>query len=240
MIAVALAIVLPLTLIKYDTVPEISFDKFDRLSDYSVTVTWKKLRKTPKYTVEFCYGNINENSVKSFTTEETSATITRQTGILSVRVKGNAEFSEWKSIDIPPLKLKAPATVVISESNMKVSWSAVYYDFYGVRTEVSRYKYDVSLTVGGETLFDVKDLTALDETETDPFATFIKLNVDKIYQEGLTPWENLVFTVRVKATVDPKFSASASESEKYLKGAYTESSYTETSITITKDIYEGM
>lgn len=233
--AVTVSVAVPLALRNKDAVPTISFARFDRLSDYSVTVTWNKIRGTKKYTVEFCYGKVEEGNIRKLTTESNVATIERQTGILSVRVKADDKsFSEWASIDIPALKLKTPTKVVFSTENCKASWTEVYYDFYGTRTPVSVYSYDYGFDGDYVTI----GFTASSGTESESLAAIIKVYVYSIYEEGTTPWEDFTFSVRVKATARPKFSASETDREAYLNKAYVESDYNEATVTITKEIYD--
>lgn len=233
---VALSIALPIVLVGKNQPIEVSFEQFDRLSDYSVTVKWNKSAGAEKYTVEYCYGKIKEESVKKLTTEANVATITRRTGVLSVRVKAdNGNFGEWKSIDIPALRLKKPTSVTISDTDFKASWAEVVFDYYGVKKPVSKYEYDIGIdkytSVGfyeyGET------------RETSSFVPYIIANID-YDEEGTEPWEDVTFVFRVKAITDPKFSGSETDAESYLNNAYSDSEYAEASIIITKEIYEGL
>jgi len=233
---ISIAIVLPLILTTQKE-PEISFGQFDRLSDNSVTVNWNKVRGAKKYYVEFCYGSIKAENTAKLTTDDTAVYVTRQTGILSVRVAAdNGHFSDWKSLDIPPLKLRAPTSLTISGTNLKASWTTVYYDYYGTRTPVSKYSYDIGFD--GE--YNSMHFQTIGEPETESFATYVKLYIERFYDEETAVWEDVVFNIRVKAVTGPKYSASETESEIYLKNAYEDSEYTEQSIIITKDIYEGL
>lgn len=233
--AVSVSVAVPLALRNKDAVPTISFAQFDRLSDYSVTVTWNKIRGTQKYTVEFCYGKVEDGNIRKLTSENNVATLERQTGILSVRVKADDKsFSEWASIDIPALKLKAPTKVVFSLENCKASWTEVYFDFYGTRTPVSVYSYDCGFDGGYSTI----GFPASSGTESESLVALIKAYVRGIYEEGITPWEDFTFSVRVKATAKPKFPASETEKEEYLSKAYVDSDYAEVTVTITKEIYD--
>lgn len=233
--AVSVSVAVPLALRNKDAVPTVSFAQFDRLNDSSVTVTWNKIRGTQKYTVEFCYGKVEDGNIRKLTTENNVATIERQTGILSVRVRADDKsFSEWASIDIPALKLKAPTKIVFSTENFKASWTEVYFDFYGTRTPVSIYSYDC----GFDGVYSTIGIIAYSGTESESLAALIKAYVRSIYEEDITPWEDVTFSVRVKATAKPKFSGSETDSEAYLNKAYVESDYAEVTVTITKEIYD--
>lgn len=240
-IAVALSITLPLVLIDKNKVPEISFAQFDRKSDYSVTVNWKKINGTQKYTVEYCYGERIPENIKKLTTENVFVSITRQIGVLSVRVRADeGEFCEWKSIDIPALKLKAPARIAISENNLTVSWSTVNFDYYGKKTPVSIY----SMDFGFDGKYKSEGLEFY-ETESLSFASYVVANIEGTYDENAPEgsefcWKDVEFIVKLKATVQPKFSGSATAAEQYLKSAYDDSDYIEASIVVTKEIYEGL
>ncbi len=233
---VALSITLPIVFLGGNRIPELSFSQFDRLSDEMVTVTWTAVPSTDRYTLEYCYGTINDENVLSIKTDGTKATILRKTGPLSVRVKADeGSFSEWIYVDIPALKLKAPQNLTASD-DFAFSWSAVKYSYFGENVSVSKYTYDICFD--GEWILNLVNTQG--NTHTESFAEYIKLRISSFYQEGITPWEDVEFSVRVKATALPAFSASETAEETFLKGAYVDSDYATIDLTITKEIYEGL
>lgn len=234
--AIVVAVTVPLVLKNQEQPLTISFDSFDSLSDCSVTVSWNKLRGIKKYTVEFCYGQIEEEQTKRITTENTSAIIERQTGVLNVRLKADdRDFTDWTQIAVPALKLRAPSAVAFSTDTFSASWSAVNFDYYGVRTAVSVYSYDIGFD-GKYTSLGFMEYS----TETDSFAALIKAYIDSWYEPGVTEWTDVTVLFRVKALTRAKFLGSETVQEGYLSNAYEDGDYAETSVVITKQIYERM
>lgn len=230
---IALSVALPLTLGKAKT-PEPYFLPFDQKSDYRITAEWKAVNKAGDYTVEYCFGERTEDNITKVVTSNNFLAVQRQKGVLSLRVKANlpdAVFSQWIAMDVSALKLSAPSVSVDNRGN--VSWTAVKYDYYGEKSEISWYYLDIGLN--GE--YSSSELPI--KGREAALGSFIKQYISNIWVEG-TEWTDVVFSVRVKATTEPYLSAVPTENEIYLLNAYEHSDYGYAELNITREIYEGL
>lgn len=230
---IALSVALPLTLGR-DGTPEPYFLPFDQKSDYKITAEWKEVRKADNYSVEYCYGERTEENILKAVTSNNFLAVQRQKGVLSLRVKANlpdAVFSEWIAVDVSALKLNAPSVTVDNRGN--VSWTAVKYDYYGEKSEISWYYLDIGLN--GE--YTSAELPIRGNEAA--LGSFIKQYISNILVTG-AEWTDVVFSVRVKATTEPYLSAVPTEKEKYLLNAYEHSDYGYAELIVTQEIYEGL
>lgn len=222
-IIVALAIALPLTLVDNSRVPKPYFEQFDQKSDYAVVAAWGKVRGANSYTVEYCYGQRAEDNIKTaLTTAERYSVDRRKESVLSLRVRanfsdGSGEFSEWITMDISALTLNAP-TLEVSDDGI-ISWTEATYDFKGTRTAVACYHLTVSVDDGeGGVGYDVD----VEGNEYTYLSAYLKVVISRFYEEGLTEWQDVVVTVKIKALSKARFASDPTEAEKYLVGAYND------------------
>lgn len=230
---IALSVALPLTLGKTEKA-EPYFLPFDQKSDYVVRAEWKEVRKADNYTVEYCFGERTENNIVTRVTSNNYLDVTRQKGVLSLRVRANlpdASFSEWIAMDIASLKLSAPSVSIDNKGN--AVWTAVKYDYFGEKTEVAWYSLDIGMN--GEYLSYELPYSSC----SGAFAAYIKAYISGIWTSG-TEWTDVVFSVRVKATTDPYISSVPTEKETYLTNAYEDGGYGYAELKITQEIYQGL
>lgn len=230
---IALSVALPLTLGKAENVNPY-FLPFDQKSDYVITAEWKKIRNADNYTVEYCFGERTENNIIKIVTSNNYFAVPRQKGVLSLRVRANssdAVFSEWIATDIAALKLPFPSVSIDNKAN--VTWTAVRYDYYGEKSEISWYYLDIGLN--GEYTSAELPISGNEAA----LGSFIKKFISDILVPG-AEWTDVVFSVRVKATTEPYLSAVPTEKETYLLNAYEHSDYGYAELRITQEIYQGL
>lgn len=211
------------------------FAAFDQRSDVNIVAEWKSVKGASNYSIEYCYGVRNETNITKITTTATNVSVARQKGVLSLRVRANLKnggvFSEWITKDIAALKLSSP-TVSISNS-FNVTWTDVYYSYQGTRYPVSVYSLDIAVDGAYASLG-----AQFTENHFDYLVPYVKRSIESFYEEGLTEWEDVTVTVRVKATNEPMFSADTKEN--YLFNAYESGDFGYAEIIITKEIYERL
>ncbi|MFA5450160.1 MAG: hypothetical protein WC292_06985 [Clostridia bacterium] len=97
---------------------------------YSVTFMWESVKNAFGYRVEYKYDLYPDELYKT-SVKANSATVDRKKGVLSWRVmtlgqrkRQDSDFSDWKTFDVPPIPLDAPAQVSYAAFSGE---SGVYY-----------------------------------------------------------------------------------------------------------------
>ncbi|NLL55848.1 MAG: hypothetical protein GX242_01380 [Clostridiales bacterium] len=243
--AIALSIVLPLALKKDNGIPKPYVNDFDQTSDMYVTVSWKKVKGALGYSLQYVYGNVqNEDDIVTVKTEGLYYRIERQKDVLAYRVKAlsndrDSDFSPWQYFNVNPLKLDAPQNATLNRDGI-LSWTNVKYQDRGVLKTVPTYVVD--LMFEGE-YFDVAKYTGT-KTETNVLKGYVKgwlLNLMSHYDEETDTWKDITLTVRIKGLNYYDYGGIKTEKGyEFLYKAYDESEYYEKEITIDENLFKSI
>jgi hypothetical protein len=254
---IVLGIVLPIVL--RDTaakVPTVSFDAFNMLSEYTVTVRWTAIKRAVSYDVEYDYsiprrdtvtvkvkaGEEVEKTSRLATVKQTSLAIDRKMGSVRVRVRANfaggeGEFSGYKLVQIPPIILAEPKDLLISShpnTDLVLTFSNVNY-MQSPRTAVFLYCYEWGIEGVME-----KNGPVVYQASQGVFGQSISLR-GYIYHffrdypaEKPDGWTDVKLTVRLKAlTYDRRLGTIYTEGDaELLYDAFEENGYTTAEFTL--------
>lgn len=241
---IATAITVPLVLLNGNTgIPEPYIDTFDQLNDMYVTVKWEKVSNASDYTVQYCYGNVidEEDSIISVKTTGLYHRIERQKGILSYRVKRNADgdtqYSEWQYFNVNALILGSTSNIVLNSEGV-LSWKNVKY--LDRETSKTVPTYIIDFTISGDLL---NSTFTLSKTKSDTNTLDIKSYIINmiLYDEEEDVWSDVTLTVKIKSLNYFYYgSITTIEGYEFLYNAYDESEYYEQVITIDENLYKNI